>query len=192
MNSIQAAENLGMMTMTNGFDNELEIIQTKTLNRRVVRDLKLYTKYVLEGKLKDHEIYGKYSPYTIDMLGDELDSLKTGVSAEIRQKGKGITITIKTLGTEIVKDVNSFPGKIVTPAGTLYVDKNPLIKEGNLGDRTLLAMLNPVDAIAGAYAGGLSVSPSSKTTTISTTRTSSSTCWCASTSTPPTAVPSSA
>ena len=47
---------MGRRNFSNGFENELELLKTKTLNTKVVRNLKLYTTYVKEGNLKDHEI----------------------------------------------------------------------------------------------------------------------------------------
>ena len=157
---------LGFTNSSNGFDNELEIIGTKSLNKRVVRTLKLYVSYVMEGKLKDREIYGKYSPYTIDLEGEELDSLKSGISAEISESGSGIKITLKAEGEEFVKEIKSFPSTIKTPCGSVIVDKNSRIKNASLNGQILHASISPVDAVAGGYAGGLSVAPSSKTTTV--------------------------
>lgn len=49
---------LGLMNNTNGFDNEMEIIASKTLALRSVTNLKLYIRYFSEGVFRDHEIYG--------------------------------------------------------------------------------------------------------------------------------------
>jgi len=47
---------MGLMNNSNGFDNELEIIGSKTLNRRAVKDQKSYVSYFTEGKVKSIEI----------------------------------------------------------------------------------------------------------------------------------------
>ena len=58
---------LGFMNSSNGFDNEIEVLATRTLNKLVVRKLKLYTSYYVHGRIRTQEVYRKYSPYIIDM-----------------------------------------------------------------------------------------------------------------------------
>ena len=41
-NPLAAIQDLGMMSITNNFDNEIEILQSKTLVKKVVSDLGLY------------------------------------------------------------------------------------------------------------------------------------------------------
>ena len=158
---------LGFTNSSNGFDNEIEIIGTKSLNKRVVRALKLYTTYVMEGKLKDHEIYGKYSPYTIDLSTDEeVDSLKSGISAEIVDAGAGIKVTLKAEGEEFVRDIKLFPTTIKTPCGNVVIDKNSRMVGARLNGQILHASISPIDAVSGGYAGSISATPTSKTTTV--------------------------
>ena len=56
-NSIQSSANLGIISNSNGIDNEMEILKSRTLAQQAVYDLKLYTTYRHEGRIKDHLIY---------------------------------------------------------------------------------------------------------------------------------------
>ena len=50
-NSLRNATNLGMISASNGIDNEMEILTSRTLAEQVVRDLKLYVTYQTSGKI---------------------------------------------------------------------------------------------------------------------------------------------
>ena len=82
MNSIQAAENLGMMTMTNGFDNEVEILKSKNLAYDVVKKLKLYVNYFGEGRVIDRVTYGKV-PVKVDVDEAHLNNLETTITVKM-------------------------------------------------------------------------------------------------------------
>jgi uncharacterized protein involved in exopolysaccharide biosynthesis len=82
MNSIQAAENLGMMTMTNGFDNEIEILTSKNLAYDVVKKLKLYVNYWGEGRVVDRVMYGNV-PINIDVDAAHLSKLETNINVKV-------------------------------------------------------------------------------------------------------------
>ena len=90
VSSISATfQELGMKNNSDGFANEIEILATKSLAKRTVRSLKLYTSYQLAGRVKDAEVYRKHSPYLVDMDANEIDSLKGAVSIVIDSKNAG-------------------------------------------------------------------------------------------------------
>ena len=43
-NPLAAIQDLGMFSMTNNFDNEVEILKSRTLIKKVVNDLNLYVR----------------------------------------------------------------------------------------------------------------------------------------------------
>lgn len=51
------SQNMGFMSMSDGFDNELEILSTHTLAKQVVRDLNLFVSYYSVGNLKSTLLY---------------------------------------------------------------------------------------------------------------------------------------
>lgn len=156
---------MGLTNNSNGFDNELEIIATKTLNKRVVRDLKLYSRYYIDGKVKDKEIYGKYSPYLIDMDSYTLDSLKRPITIDFVAEGNVVGLKIKSDDFEEEKKVASFPVALNTPYGKVQVEKNHLM-DGMEMPSSHRAIIYPLDLMAEVYAAGLTVEATSKTTTI--------------------------
>ena len=99
-------QELGFKNSSDGFDNEVEVLATKSLAKKTVRAMKLYTTYISEGRIKDKEIYGKYSPYLVDLDEVDIDSLKSTITLEIDEKGSGLVINIKYRKTEMEQSLS--------------------------------------------------------------------------------------
>ena len=67
-------QDLGFITNSAGIDNEVEILQSRILSLEVVKDLKLYTEYRTEGRIKKTLVY-KTQPVTVDMSAEDLEDL---------------------------------------------------------------------------------------------------------------------
>lgn len=59
-------QDLGFMTNSAGIDNEIEVLQSRVLLRDVVRELKLYTEYRTNGRIRDFIVYGN-QPVNVDL-----------------------------------------------------------------------------------------------------------------------------
>ena len=81
-NKIQAAANLGFVTNSDGFDNELEVLRSVSVAEGVVRDLKLYVNYEAEGRITDRAIY-KDNPVIVDLDPIHLDTLNKKIYLEV-------------------------------------------------------------------------------------------------------------
>ena len=167
---VLTTSNLGIMSNSTGIDNEMEILSSLSIAQQAVRDLKLYVNYSLEGKVKDHLIYNS-EPISVDLDPSHLEKLNYPISLEINRKGSSYTVTGEYLNPKtgvtnsIEKTITSFPTRIDTKTGIITLQSN--------GDRGLLpegralkvTVLSP-KSVAAKYAGSLSVSQTSKTTTI--------------------------
>ena len=89
---IQSAANLGFMSNSNGIDNEMEILKSRTLAQQAVYDLKLYVNYRHEGKLKDHVLYGDQE-VNIDMDLEHLKKLNAPMNFKITREGRNYHVT---------------------------------------------------------------------------------------------------
>ena len=67
-------QDLGFLTNSSGIDNEIEVLQSRILLRDVVRDLKLYSEYRTNGRIRDYIAYGT-QPVNVDLDPAHLDSL---------------------------------------------------------------------------------------------------------------------
>lgn len=75
LSELAAFQDLGLTGSLNqaGFENEIQILKSKSLTERVVRELNLNIRYIAEGNILDSELVGK-SPITVTILtsGDSL------------------------------------------------------------------------------------------------------------------------
>lgn len=169
-NNIQAAANLGFMSNTDGFDNELEVLKSISIFEGAVRDLKLYVNYKVEGRVKDRVIY-KNTPVLVDLDAAHLDTLSGAVAMEISKRGSTYMVEgqCELYGSDHsvpFKASGSLPMTIKTKAGTVTVVKNAESHYDWKNNRSIkVSILNPKN-VAVAYSGGLGVSALSKTTTI--------------------------
>lgn len=108
---------LGFVTSsTQNFDNELEILQSRTLLKKVVTSLDLYINYSLPGQFRDTELY-KQSPVKVWVTPEEAEQMG---SAEVEmhfQNGKLHTATVLHDGQEWKKDISQLPAVFSTPVG---------------------------------------------------------------------------
>ena len=56
---LSSMADLGMVSSSNGVDNEIEILQSNMLLRETIMDLKLYTEYRMDAFIKPKLIYKK-------------------------------------------------------------------------------------------------------------------------------------
>ena len=167
---VLTTSNLGIMSNSTGIDNEMEILSSLSIAQQAVRDLKLYVNYSLEGKVKDHLIYNS-EPISVDLDPSHLEKLNYPISLEINRKGSSYTVTGEYLNpttgvnNSIEKTITSFPTRIDTKTGIITLQSNgdrDLLPEG----RALKVTILSPKSVAAKYAGSLSVSQTSKTTTI--------------------------
>lgn len=167
---VLTTSNLGIMSNSTGIDNEMEFLSSLSIAQQAVRDLKLYVNYSLEGKVKDHLIYNS-EPISVDLDPSHLEKLNYPISLEINRKGSSYTVTGEYLNPKtgvtnsIEKTITSFPTRIDTKTGIITLQSNGdrgLLPEG----RALKVTILSPKSVAAKYAGSLSVSQTSKTTTI--------------------------
>ena len=165
--------NLGMITNNYGIDNEMEILASRSLAAQAVRDLKLYVTYKSEGKIVDQLMY-KNQPVSVDIDRIHVERLMSPVQLRIEKEKSGYHVTGSyyvplTNGGQrgpymIDKTFSNLPNTIGTGAGVIYFTANTSKPMSN-GDAELVTVQSPTSA-AYKFAGGLSVSQSSKTTSI--------------------------
>lgn len=173
-NSIMSAANLGIISNSNGIDNEMEILKSRTLAQQTVYDLKLYVNYRHEGKLKDHVLYGNQE-VNIDMDMEHLKKLNAPMNLKITREGRNYHVTgsynvpidnnsFKPEAVNIDKTFSALPATIGTRVGVVRFTQNGnyMLRDGESLKATMIAP----EIAAGKYVGNLNVTESSKTTTI--------------------------
>ena len=165
-----ALESMGVISNSNGFDNELEILTSSNISQRVIKSLKLYVSYELDGRLRNHELY-KNNPYIVDMPENQLVDLHSLIQLKIDRQGDGVHVAgeiyVPRSKEPILfeRSVKELPGSFNTPVGTITLQRNPGVGV-ELPKQTMYATIMPLEYAAKAYGSRLSVSASSKTTTV--------------------------
>ena len=165
-----ALESMGVISNSNGFDNELEILTSSNISQRVIKSLKLYVSYELDGRLRNHELY-KNNPYIVDMPENQLVDLHSLIPLKIDRQGDGVHVAgeiyVPRAKEPILfeRSVKELPGSFNTPVGTITLQRNPGVG-AELPEQAMYATIMPLEYAAKAYGSRLSVSASSKTTTV--------------------------
>lgn len=174
-------QDLGFISNSNGIDNEVEIIRSHILAREAVKDLKLYTEYKLEGRIKDQLIY-KQQPINVDLDTTSLNkmddvnsqservlSIKMKISSENgKYNVKGTVFTNNSENNEkpFEASFSSLPAKIRTDGGILTFTPNLHKIPSAIRNRNLIVTITAPTYVAAGYIGTMSVEPTSKTTSI--------------------------
>ena len=171
---IQSAANLGFMSNSNGIDNEIEILSAHDLAQLAVHDMKIYVNYYHKSAFKDPLVY-KEQEVSVDLDLPHLKKLNAPIKLSIEKEGtkyhvKGtynLPIDAFSFGketSEFEKTFDRLPATISTRVGTLTFTPSKIYK---LEDGEVLkAVIVSPEMAAKQYTKNLTVSQTSKTTTI--------------------------
>ena len=168
-------EDLGFLTNSSGFENELEVLKSRVLLRDVVKNLKLYTEYRGDGRIKKAVAYPN-QPVTIDLDPLHLDSLDINLLEKTQWLDMKIwrENTAYVLSGNVMQGANkstsfqqrfeTLPASFQTDLGTVTVTANPTVKW--IDGTTYLVTIRPPMQVATQYLSRLSIAATSKQTSI--------------------------
>ena len=152
----------GQIIRSDGFDNEKEVLRSVALAEDVVRDLKLYVSYTLEGTVTDKPMY-RNNPVSVDLDRKHLDEMQGSINLVVSNEGGKILVTGSYPGGTIKKE-GTLPMTINCGAGIITVKTNPhgTWTEG----KDVMVSINQPHQVARGYAGSLSAVDYSEATSI--------------------------
>lgn len=164
---------LGGISLSSSFDNELEIMQSRTLLKKVVTDLGLYIS-TAQRRITGYNIpLYKTSPIQVYLSPEEATELESGVQIKTTYTPEGkltahIEYVQKEKEQEIEKNFDKLPAVFPTPVGVLSFTKNDSLltemRKKEKGDiRLITHIYSPID-VAKAYKESLSIEGGKKTT----------------------------
>lgn len=171
---IQSAANLGFMSNSNGIDNEIEILSAHDLAQLAVHDMKIYVNYYHKSAFKDPLVY-KEQEVSVDLDLPHLKKLNAPIKLSIEKEGtkyhvKGTynlpidAFSFEKETSEFEKTFDRLPATLSTRVGTLTFTPSKVYK---LEDGEVLkAVIVSPEMAAKQYTKNLTVSQTSKTTTI--------------------------
>lgn len=164
---------LGGVSLSSSFENELEIMQSRTLLKKVVTDLGLYI------STAQHRITGyniplyKTSPIQVYLSPKEATELEGGVKIKTTYTPEGkLTAHIEYVQEEeeqeIEKTFDQLPAVFPTPVGVLSFTKNDSLltemRKKENGNIKLITYINSPIEVAKAYKESLTIEGGKKTT----------------------------
>lgn len=176
--ALGALQDIGGFSMTSNFDNEIEILKSRTLIRKVVTDLNLYINTRQQRTFGYAPSLYKQSPVVVSLTPEEAEQLQSTVVLRMRYTPQGsLSVRAEYEWNEaeqvIEKEFPKLPAVLPTDAGVFRFSADSLVlaemkAEGKAleQDLELITHIAPPTVVATAYANNLSVTPTSKTTTI--------------------------
>lgn len=164
---------LGGVSLSSSFDNELEIMQSRTLLKKVVSDLGLYIS-TAQRRITGYDIpLYKTSPIQVYLSPEEATELKSGVKVSTTYTPEGkLTAHIEYVQEEeeqeIEKTFDKLPVVFPTPVGVLSFTKNDSLltemRKKENGNIKLITYINSPIEVAKAYKENLTIEGGKKTT----------------------------
>ena len=170
-------QDFGLFSMTSNFENELEVLQSRTLIQKVVCDLGLYIDIREKGLLGDKPLY-KDTPINIYLTPQEADKLESELELDVeyQQDGK-LHVKVEYEYTDKYGDeqeleeertFDSLPAIYPARFGTISFTRNDSVEIlSEDGSVHLVAYINTPFEVASDYKKDyFEVEAASKTTTI--------------------------
>ena len=170
-NEFSGLEDLGLLNPSKNIDNEIEILQSKSLIKDVVNELGLYINYWGNKDFKTTDLYGA-SPILVHYSFKDAETLNAPIQLTINyQKNGNLNVNMITdKGNDNEKKINKtfteFPAVLSSEKGVITFIENqqvPIVEDVNLD----ITISHPL-AIAKGYRSALSIEPTSKTTSVAT------------------------
>lgn len=164
---------LGGVSLSSSFDNELEIMQSRTLLKKVVTDLGLYISTAQQRITGYNVPLYKTSPIQVYLSPEEATELESGIKVKTTYTPEGkLTAHIEYVQEEeeqeIEKTFDKLPAVFPTPVGVLSFTKNDSllteIRKKESGDIRLVTYINSPIEVAKAYKESLTIEGGKKTT----------------------------
>lgn len=158
---------LGFVTSsTQNFDNELEILRSRTLLKKVVTNLDLYISYNLPGQFRNEEVY-KQSPVKVWVTPEEAEQMGYAEVEMHFQNGKLHTATVLHQGEEWKKEIDNLPAVFSTPVGVFtFSAADSTWQQLEPAPELIQATVLSPNAAAASFRNRLAVAASNKSTTI--------------------------
>lgn len=160
-------QDLGMLSMASNFDNEMEILHSRTLIKKVVNTLGLNIRYA-EPRSFGYALplYKQDTPIKVWMTPEEAEKLSDPLSLQLDCMSDGKVKATAKYGKEgtTEKTFDRLPGVLVTPVGTLTLNAKDSTRIQE--ERTIQVQIVSPTSAAKMCQGNLSTEPTSKQTTI--------------------------
>ena len=165
LSAMSLLDELGLKSGGTDVENEVEILHSKTLMRRVVDSLDLYNTYYAGTIFNSKQELYRDSPYKVNLNQSDNDALKGSVTLILTpENNNGLSLEGEYQGGKFTETIPALPITIRIPAGTLHIEANPA---GNKTLSSIKVVISNPKEVAKAYAAGLTAEVGKKNEMIS-------------------------
>ena len=161
----------GFVSSSSNIENEIEVLSSRTLAGEVVSSLGLFVTYMDEDRFPKRELY-RTSPVLVSLTPQEADNLPQAMEVGMSLQSTGaMDVQIKLGKKEYRKHFEKLPAVFPTDEGTVafFANNDTLSSvrpESVTKERHITAYINRPFSVAKGYAGSLSITPTSKATSV--------------------------
>ncbi len=173
---LTSMSNFGIISNSNGIENEMEILKSTLISETAVKNLGLYTMYYKKGKMTWRLMYN-IQPVIAGVGEDFINQISFPITMNLKASEKDITIrgeylppvpedkdAEKHIKVVFEKTISKLPATISTVYGDITLEQNGK-RELEDGEKIKIAIYPP-RIIANAYSSALSVDQTGKNTSI--------------------------
>ena len=156
-------EELAMMGAVSNVENETYIFRSRNMIRLVINRLNLHTSYIVEGRVKETDLYTN-SPVIVGMDQSDLDKLRSNIELEVRMReDEQIEVNGLVAGTSVDTVFTHLPALLMTKLGNISFTRREGVKPYF---QQLYVTIQHPDAVINTYRGNLTVAPASRTASV--------------------------
>ena len=169
-NALAAMQDFGMFSMTSNFDNEVEILKSRTLIKKVVSHLNLYINIAQKQPFGyDIPLY-KDTPFDVFMTAEEADKLDENILLDLTYDTLGklsaeVSYTQDNEKQKAQKSFDKLPAILPLPIGVITISGRDSLSIPTEPIKLKVTISKPT-AVAIGYSSVLTIEPTSKTSTI--------------------------
>ncbi len=163
----------GFVSSSSNIENEIEVLTSRTLAKEVVSSLGLFVTYMDEDCFPKKELY-RTSPVLVSLTPQEADNLPQTMEVGMSLQPTGVMdVHIRVGKKEYRKRFEKLPAVFPTDEGTVAFFANndtlsSIRPESITKECHITAYINRPFSVAKGYAGSLSITPTSKATSVVT------------------------
>lgn len=169
-NALAAMQDFGMFSMTSNFDNEVEILKSRTLIKKVVSHLNLYINIAQKQPFGyDIPLY-KDTPFDVFMTAEKADKLDENILLDLTYDTLGklsaeVSYTQDNEKQKAQKSFDKLPAILPLPIGVITISGRDSLSIPTEPIKLKVTISKPT-AVAIGYSSALTIEPTSKTSTI--------------------------
>ncbi|MGI6048957.1 MAG: GumC family protein [Petrimonas sp.] len=154
-----AAYSMDEISMVGAVDNvndETEVMKSRAIVRSTINRLNLHTSYIVEGRIKDSDLYTD-SPVIVGMEQGDLDNLPQNINFSIQLTASNVLQLKGIIGGVPVDTIfKGLPALLSTKYGNISFTRRTDKKAYNL---IVNVTIQKPDAVIGLYSGNLTIEP---------------------------------